>query len=269
MTAINAPDVSVITPTFRREREVVEALQSVLSQQGVSVESIVIDDSPDGSADAAVAQVGDPRVRYVRQAMPSGGRPALVRNHGLGLASGRYISFLDDDDRLMPGALETLVRALDEDPCAGVAFGTVEPFGNDEDVLRAQQAYFRSASSRARSRRRMPALVATLLFQNTVLVNSACVIRRECVSKLGGYDPEISRCEDVEFYMRAIRRFGFVFVDRPVLEYRTGAPSLMHSMVDDGPLRRSYALTHRKYRETHGALEFFALKALAKLLSPS
>ena len=71
-----------------------------------------------------------------------------------------------------------------------------------------------------------------MLFQPTVLVNSARLIRRECVEALGGYNEDLAVFEDVDFYLRAIRRFGCVFVDRPVLEYRTGAPSLMHNLSD-------------------------------------
>jgi len=51
------PDLSVVIPTFRRERQLVEAIASALRQPKVSVEVIVIDDSADGSAEAAVASL--------------------------------------------------------------------------------------------------------------------------------------------------------------------------------------------------------------------
>src|SRR5690606_28623032 len=74
-TAMANVDVSVIIPTFHRERELVEAIDSALSQQGVEVEVIVLDDSPEASARSVAAAIDDPRVRYVARATPSGGRP--------------------------------------------------------------------------------------------------------------------------------------------------------------------------------------------------
>src|SRR5918911_2234415 len=94
------PDISIVIPTFRREVELLEAVRSALGQPQVTVEVIVVDDSGDGSAEGPVASLGDERVRYVRRTTPSGGVPALARNEGWALASGRYVHFLDDDDLL-------------------------------------------------------------------------------------------------------------------------------------------------------------------------
>jgi GT2 family glycosyltransferase len=257
-------DVSIVIPTFRREREVVVAIQSALAQQALELEVIVLDDTPDGSARAAVAAIGDPRIRYVKCSVPSGGVPALVRNEGAGLATGTFLHFLDDDDRLTKGALAALVGAL-ERTGRGVAFGYVVPFGDDEAVLARQQAYFRSARASAQRRMSRFDTSASLLFHETLLVNSVCIVRRDCFERIGGYDPNVLRCEDVDFYLRAIRDSGFAYVDRPVLEYRTGQPSLMHDLTDNSKVVASYRVIHAKYRAAHGRAEFYALKAFARL----
>src|SRR5207302_118937 len=145
------------------------------------------------------------------------------------------------------------VGALERATNAGVAVGTVVPFGDDPTALSREQAYFRAGARRLRSVRTKFALVATMLFETTPLVNSECTIRRECALGVGGYSPLVDRCEDVDFYLRAIRRYGFVFVDRPVVRYRTGTPSLMHSQ-SDGPLvARSYVQIYRQYRSQYGS----------------
>jgi glycosyltransferase involved in cell wall biosynthesis len=260
-------DVSVITPTFHRERQVVTAIDSVLGQSGVSVEVIVLDDSAEGSACEAVRSVNDPRVRYVKRAVPSQGKPALVRNEGARLARGRFLHFLDDDDVLEPGALAALTGALQTRSGAGMAFGGIVPFGNDERELRRQEDYFRSASRTARSLHGRMNLTARLLFLTTVLVNSACMARREAFVASGGYDPQVPVCEDVELWMRIVRATDFVYVDRPILRYRTGNPSLMASLAkNDEKLRVAYGRMYRKYRDTYGSIEFFALKMLARLV---
>lgn len=259
-------DVSVVIPTFRREKLVVEAIKSALGQPGVTLEVFVLDDSPEGSAREAVEGIGDARVLYMHRARPSGGRPAVVRNEGARLARGTFLHFLDDDDRLAEGALAALVGAL-ERRRAGVAFGTVTPFGEDPAVLEQQREYFRRAAALARRRWTRFDMTACLLFKPTCFVNSACMVRREVALSIGGYDSDLSHCEDAEFYMRAIRASGFVFVDREILHYRTGAPSLMHDLKGDrAQIGHSYGIAYRKYRRTHGPLEFYALKALSKVL---
>jgi glycosyltransferase involved in cell wall biosynthesis len=261
-------DVSVIIPTYRREREVVESVRSALEQKNVSLEILVLDDAPEGSARDDVERIRDPRVRYLRNDVPSRGRPALVRNKGIALASGRYLYFLDDDDRVLPGALRAMATALEGSPRAAVAYGRVQPFGDDSASVQQYSEWFDWA---ARASRRLASsswlTVGTILFRGTLIINSACMIRRESAIALGGYDATIPLYEDVDFHMRGIRRWGHVFVDHPVLHYRTGAPSLIHNLRGNtAPIEDSYGIIHRKYRETYGEAEYRALQLVSKLL---
>jgi GT2 family glycosyltransferase len=259
------PEVSVVIPTYKREIEVVAAAKSALEQNAVTLEVIVVDDSPEGTARSAIEGIGDSRVRYVKRAVPSGGVPAHVRNEGGSLARGTYIHFLDDDDYLAEGALAALVGALERTK-AGVAFGYVLAFGDNPEVLARQETYFARSRRRAKSRRTRFDMLAFLLFKETLLVNSSCMIRRACFREVGGYDAEVARCEDTDFYLRAMRACGFTYIDRPTVHYRTGASSLMHDMKDNALVEESYRVIHGKYLRAHGAAEFYALKAFAKAM---
>ena len=264
---MNAIDVSVVIPTYHRERELREAVDSVLSQPGLSLEVIVVDDSPEGSAQATVAGIADGRVHYLRRAVPSGGRPAMVRNEGAARAAGRYLVFLDDDDQLAPGALPDLAGALDAQPAAGMAFGAVTPFGADLQDLQHNQVYFAEARRIARRLRRPRELGATLVYRPAILINSACMARRSVFTCIGGYDAEIPICEDADLWSRMAQAAGFVFVDRPVARYRTGAPSLMHSLGrNEERMRTSYRRIQGKYRQANGLLRSLAMKAWARVL---
>src|ERR1700759_5612792 len=96
-------DFSVVIPTCRRIKELPEAIQSVLGQANVTVEVIVVDDCPDGSARQLVEGFHDPRITYLKNGEATGGIPSIVRNAGWPLASGRYVHFLDDDDIVPEG----------------------------------------------------------------------------------------------------------------------------------------------------------------------
>lgn len=263
----NEVGVSVIIPTFHREAQLLEAIGSVLRQAGVTLQLIVVDDSGTASAREVVASVKDARLQYIARPENSGGRPALVRNQGAGLAAGRYIYFLDDDDLLEADTLRTLVAALDATPMAGMAFGVVEPFGNDPAVVRSEQRHFsktRRIAQRLGSRRE---LSARLVFLSSMIINSACMVRRTAFEASGGYDAEIPICEDAEFWARIAHDTGYVFVDRTVVRYRTGAPSLMHNLApNDEKMNISYRRIHDKYRRAHGVVNFIAMKIWARLI---
>jgi glycosyltransferase involved in cell wall biosynthesis len=257
-------DVSVIVPTFRRSAEVAEAIRSALSQTGVTLEVIVRDDCPEQSAQRVVADIGDPRVRYAAHAPTSEGRPAKVRNAAIRDAAGRFIHFLDDDDRVVAGGYRALADALDRVPGAGVAFGAVEAFGPDEATVAAEQNFL--ARARRRAKRafdlRVP-IVAQQLFGETMLVNSSCMIRSHCVRSLGGYAEGLTIFEDVDFFTRAIWKFGAVFVDKPVLERRVWA-SLVRRPGSAAAARDAYGAMQRTFRSSEGTARYLGLKLVSR-----
>jgi glycosyltransferase involved in cell wall biosynthesis len=262
-------DVSVIIPTFRRPGQLVEAIESVLAQS-VDCEIIVLDDSPEGSARSVAERFADKGVTYHQHVPPTGGKPAVVRNAGWPLARGRFVHFLDDDDRVADGVYREAIATFDARPDIGMLFGRVEPYGDiTPESLKHEQTHFAVATRRARIAARMRSrfwIVASLLFQPTMLVNSACMIRRECIAPLEGYDVSLGLNEDVDFYCRAARRYGFAFLDRTVLHYRINPDSLMHGRSDDSALLTSYQNMYRRYKATHGGAEFLAVKLLARTL---
>ncbi|HEX3398070.1 MAG TPA: glycosyltransferase [Steroidobacteraceae bacterium] len=264
---MNELDVSVIVPTYHRERELLEAINSVRGQRGVALEIIVVDDSPQGSAREAVASLNDSRIRYVRRPEPSNGRPAKVRNDGAALASGRFLYFLDDDDVLEADTLSELSRALDAVPQAGMSFGVIAPFGINEEIVRRNEKYFADARRIALKLRGPNQLSACLTFRPAILVCSAGMARREFFEAVGGFDTEIPICEDAELWARIASGRGHVFIDRTVVRYRTGAPSLMHNLAEnDEKLDASYRRIQGKYRQAQGTLMFYAMKIWTRLI---
>ena len=226
-------DVSVIIPTFRRQRELIEAIDSVRRQTDVTLQIIVVDDCPDGSARHVVENMKDHRVNYVRNDSPSGGMPSRVRNLGWPVAQGTYVHFLDDDDMVCDGHYSVAKEIFLSKPDIGMVFGRIEPFGDcPPDQLDHERRYFTKA---ARSAEKCSlfgsrwAFCAHMLFNNALLVCSASIVRRECIANLFGFDETIKLMEDAEFHVRVMRQFGVYFLDEIVAYYRIGYPSLMHS----------------------------------------
>lgn len=106
-----APLISVIVPVYNVAAHVGACIASLRAQSLADFEAIVVDDgsTDDSLAAARAAARGDGRFRFLRR--PNGGLSA-ARNTGLDAARGRFIAFLDSDDRLAPGYLARLHGAL-------------------------------------------------------------------------------------------------------------------------------------------------------------
>ncbi|WP_433450286.1 glycosyltransferase family 2 protein [Streptomyces sp. CA-142005] len=128
MTVVPQPDVSVIIGAYEAMPYLVECLASVEAQSidPARLEVIAVDDgSTDGTGEylEEFAARAPMRVTVIRQ--ENSGGPSGPRNVGLGKAAGRYVFFLDADDRLGPEALERMVAMADENG-TDVVLGKVE-----------------------------------------------------------------------------------------------------------------------------------------------
>lgn len=132
--------------------------------------------------------------------------------------------------------------------------------------MKHETDYFAEAARKAAICQRFGskwAFVGQMLVGNALLVCSASVLRRECVERLGGFDPNIRLMEDADFHVRAMRQYGVHFLDRTAISYRIGSPSLMHAPNPDAAQRQHerdgrYRM-QVKYREQRGRIEFYLL----------
>lgn len=117
--------VSVLIPTFRRPDSFLRAARSVLAQQGVrDFELIAVDNSPEGSAFAAFAQIeSEATIPFRWTHAPTPG-VSQARNAALALAHGDLVAWLDDDEEAAPGWLAALVATRRETGAQSV-FGPV------------------------------------------------------------------------------------------------------------------------------------------------
>ena len=98
-----APTISVIIPTYNYADYICSAINSVLTQHN-DCEIIVIDDGSTDNTRELVSAYNE-KVKYVHQ---DNAGVSAARNHGISLAKGEYLIFLDADDTLLPDALSIL-----------------------------------------------------------------------------------------------------------------------------------------------------------------
>lgn len=135
------PLVTVITPTFRREAKIVRRSTYCLQLQTlVDWEQLICSDGADEpSIRELVTNLKDPRVKYTHtDTKKPGDFGNTVRNEMLKKARGKYVVFMDDDNVILPGYLETMVKAV-ETSGADFAVCRVVHFGplNESEVGKA------------------------------------------------------------------------------------------------------------------------------------
>lgn len=107
--------VSVVVPVYRPGDEFDDLIRS-LDQQSLSPREFEVVLCDDGSGEPTAGRLeaivgGRSHMRVLR--LPHTGWPGTPRNHGIDAARGRYVYFVDQDDRLPPGALRSLADFAD------------------------------------------------------------------------------------------------------------------------------------------------------------
>jgi glycosyltransferase involved in cell wall biosynthesis len=211
--AESLPDVSVVIPTRNRSAYLSEAVASVQAQTLSAWELIVVDDaSDDESAEAAERLTGSDRRMHLI-ALSEHSERSAARNSGLARASGRYVLFLDDDDRLLPKALERLARVLQNDPSASIAIGARRAFDQRGNARRAPHP-------RVRVRRKLAPELLLGWLSVWLAVPGQCLLRTDDLRAAGGWNRTLVGPEDQELLLRITQDRPAVLIPQAVLEYR-------------------------------------------------
>jgi len=129
--------VSIVVPTYKRPNGIKGALESLIGQSaaGRLVEIIVSDNDPQASAKNFVLNFAKTSsIEVIYKHVPEPG-VSNARNGALSIARGRFIAFLDDDMKALPGWLDELVKASLKYK-AGITFGpAIAIMPNREDPL--------------------------------------------------------------------------------------------------------------------------------------
>jgi glycosyltransferase involved in cell wall biosynthesis len=191
MQSAMAPLLSVVIPTRNRPQLLGEALRSLAEQTLHNWEAIVVDDaSTEAAKSADVARCCDSRVRVIHHATRQGGSAA--KNTGLRAATGRLITFLDDDDLLAPEYLARASDLLQRHEDLDGTFMNVARFGDRQHLggLESERAMDRVLALAAGSVREPGLLVFgsrlfDALLHTVPMAFQRIVVRRDALRAIG------------------------------------------------------------------------------------
>jgi glycosyltransferase involved in cell wall biosynthesis len=203
------PTVSVIVTSHNRPRLLAAAIESARAA-GKDVEVVVVDDaSTDETADTC-RKFSD--VRYVR--VERNQRVAGARNIGILNSSGEFITFLDDDDRRIPGSLDLQSEALAASPTAGLIYAqslVVDQRGVPTCDYNPKHAPHGD-------------VFRELLCRNFIPCGTA-LFRRSCLFRVGLLDQSVPGIDDWDLWIRISAHYDVVALEKPVLLWRRSTPA--------------------------------------------
>jgi glycosyltransferase involved in cell wall biosynthesis len=219
------PIISVVLPAYNAAKFIDQTIQSVLNQTFTDFELLIIDD---GSIDNTLEisnqyALGDRRIQVISQINQG---VSATRNHGIQLAKGKFIAFLDADDLWLPEKLATHIEHFQANANLAISFSRIEfmtPAGEPTGQI-----------STARIVNLKP---EDFLYENPTSTMSNPVVLAEVCAQVGGFAEDMSYSEDLEWLFRVIcsqKEDGTPWeiegVDRILVYYRASPSGLSSSL---------------------------------------
>ena len=216
---MSAPLVTVICICYNHARFVKEALDSVVNQTYGNIELIVIDDgSTDGSGKVIKQWIAShPKTTLLLNARNLG--YCKTFNKAYAISKGSFCIDLAADDILLPNRIEVGLKTwVDAGPDYGVNF-------SDAEHIDEQGNFIRLHSSKYPHNTIPSGDIYKQIIDRYFICSPTMMFRREVVEHINGYDESLAY-EDFDFWVRASRKYKFIYSHQVLLKKR----SVLNSM---------------------------------------
>lgn len=200
---------SVVIPLYNKELSIKNTIQSVLNQSYQNFEIIVINDGSTDESVKIVESISDERIRLIQQKNQG---VSAARNRGIQEASNEWIAFLDGDDLWSQDHLQEITTMMQKFPeenffVTSFQYSDMRPMfkhKRNETIFKIDN-YFKEA------------------IKEELIWTSIVVINKNCIEKVGGFNEELNRGEDLDLWLRLAHDFSIVKSSVVTATYRIEA----------------------------------------------
>jgi glycosyltransferase involved in cell wall biosynthesis len=212
---IKTPTITVAIPVFNGEKEIADAIQSVLNQTFMDFELVIIDDcSADRTLDIALS-FSDPRIRIIRNDVNLGYIGNF--NRSVSEAKGEYLKILCHDDVIVPTCLEIQLKPFLESQGINVSIST----GLKKVVNNNHVEVFRPQGLKGSSRCIDGSSVIRKCVRagrNLIGETSVTLVKTEELQKIGSFETKYTL--DLNMWFRVLQLGDLYFTNEIVSEFR-------------------------------------------------
>ncbi|MEO8720428.1 MAG: glycosyltransferase [Ginsengibacter sp.] len=205
--------ISVIIPTYNREKFIGEAIKSVLQQDYENKIEIIVTD--DGSTDKTIEiakSFGDKVIVALKPDNCNSQGVAANRNRGIRLATQPFVSFLDSDDFYLPGHLKKLAQCLEKNQSLGFAFCRLLELKEENNKY-----LFKPWTHIYLFENDIKNLVVSRI---KIVHTNSIMLRRNIFDEIGLFNESYSNGEDGDLWMRVSEVYKGSFSDHYGAVYR-------------------------------------------------
>ncbi len=233
----NTPLVSIIVPSYNRQKTLPDTIQSIIKQTYNNWELIIVDGSTDDTG-KLVSQYSqaDKRIKYLPT--PGNHGPSWARNYGIKSCGGEYIAFLDSDDEWLEHHLYESIKALQEEGvsvCFSLWYeknnttGELYKIPGPEGENRLDKVIKMLHLTENNGRIIFPSHeFYEITCQKTVNIChiNTMVLKREVIDRVGMLNEKLLGSEDVDFMYRIIHDYRFCLIMDYHFFYNQGEDNL-------------------------------------------
>ncbi len=205
------PFFSVIIPLYNKAKFIEETLQSVLDQDFLDFEIIIIDDGSTDDSVEIVEQFSDSRITLFKQKNTG---VSIARNNGITAAKGTYMALIDADDYWYSNHLTALINQIHQFPDAGLYCNNYE-VNLSEHTKRNAEFNFNYNTD---------CLLVKDFFRasiiNSVAWTSAVAFTKEKFNAVDGFNPNLDTSEDLDLWIKLALRYTISFNPCLTMSYR-------------------------------------------------
>lgn len=191
--------ISVIMPTYNREKTIKRAIDSVLNQTYQDIELIIVDDYSTDDTEKVISRINDKRLRYIKLEKNSGACHA--RNVGLDNAKGEYIAFQDSDDEWIKDKLDKQLKMLTENK-VDIIFCSAKHIGKNEIIIPKEKLNEQQIKNK--------------IFKSNFISTQTILATKACFEQVR-FDEKMPRFQDWDLIIRMLENFSIIHIDEPLV----------------------------------------------------
>jgi glycosyltransferase involved in cell wall biosynthesis len=181
--------VSIVIPCYNNQDTIEETLESIVNQDFKNFEIIIVNDgSKDGSQQLIEEYRSNSKYQITLINQENSG-PSFARNNGASSAKGKYLLFIDADDKIAPSYISECLAIFENKPDAVIVYSEIELFEAESGKWELKDF-------------KLP----DFLINNCIPICG--MMETEKFKEIGGFDTEISFTEDWELWIRFIQKYG-------------------------------------------------------------
>ncbi|UBR44333.1 glycosyltransferase [Aeromonas veronii] len=211
------PKVSVIMSTYNHASFVGKTIESVLSQENVDFEFLIIDDGSRDNTMDIVMSYTDPRIKVLPN---KGNRGACIAaNDLIERAHGKYIALINSDD-YWEGTDKLAIQTnfLDSHPHIGACFGKARFIDKDDNVIKSSDLPFGNVFEQ--SNRSKGEWLRFFFESGNCICHPTMLIRRSCYNEVGNYNNSFRQLPDYDMWIRLVKKWDIHIFDNIFINFR-------------------------------------------------